>query len=750
VATPAVAALVGLPAGAELLSAVAGLELSSLSGFDVPLVLRAVYRLGNHVRALLLDVVVETMRRKDPQFGAWSDSWDEVGVHEVRAALTMSRTAANSLNRLARDLCERLPQVLAAMRSGVLDQPRARVFSSWTGLLGDEHARAVADALLPVAPTLTTGELIDQIRRAAIELDPGFAQRSHDRSVAQRRVRGSIDREGTGTITGEGLSADQVAAACDRLDAIGWYLKRAGHPGKIDHIRTDVFLGLLTGQFAGLTDEQLLEKLLADLPATPEPTTPPSTSDPQPQSAHGFDNDPPSSERDARIEDGSGEETQEDPPGEVLDEEPPGQPPSDEDPPRDEPPDDEPPDEDLPGPPGPSGGPPPGPADGGPLGGGQPAGDASTDETSTDDVSTVDRSGDERPGVPPGTPRGGAPPRAGPAPPDPADAPPGRAGAPLDPTGGGADPGQLSSGPRLHRRGLRLWVGLGTIAGRDRRPGELLGWGLLHAELARQLSAAPAASWWYVLTDPDGGPRHVGPIRRRPTRPWWDGEPAGHREVEVWLQLTQAELTRLAIDPPPGWARLVADLNHRITHSRAGAPNGDPTDRLPHSGLRRFLAIRDRRCMFPGCRVPSHRCHADHTLDHAHGGPTIDTNLAHVCGADHDLKTRHGWRARQLTPGHLVWTSPLGHDYHRRPPHGPNHTLPPMTHPSRPEDDWPTPEDSTIDREWWTNTCLPHRPDPNAPPTPTPEPAPEPKPEPKPEPQPVPTPPKPEDDIIPF
>src|SRR5690606_1814073 len=117
VATPAVAALAGLPVGAELLASVAGLDLSALPGFDLPLVLRAVYRLGNHVRALLLDVVAEIMHRKDPD-GTRAGEWDAVGVHEVRAALALSRTAANSLNHLAQDLHERLPQVLAAMRDG--------------------------------------------------------------------------------------------------------------------------------------------------------------------------------------------------------------------------------------------------------------------------------------------------------------------------------------------------------------------------------------------------------------------------------------------------------------------------------------------------------------------------------------------------------------------------------------------------------------------------------------------------------
>jgi hypothetical protein len=272
VATPAVAALAGLPAGVDLLTAIAGLNLSSLPGFDLPLVLRAVYRLGNHTRALLLDVVAEIMRRKDPD-GVGSGDWDAVAVHEVRAALALSRTAANRLNSLAQDLHQRLPQVLEAMRDGRLDQPRARVFSSWTALLSEAHARAVVDAVLPIAPRLTTGELIDEIRRTAIELDPDFAERHYNNDRSQRRVRGAIDSDGTGHITAEGLSAEQIAAACDRLDAIGWYLKQTGHPDRLHHIRADVFAGLLTGEHAGLTDEELLEKLLATIPPTPEPST---------------------------------------------------------------------------------------------------------------------------------------------------------------------------------------------------------------------------------------------------------------------------------------------------------------------------------------------------------------------------------------------------------------------------------------------------------------------------------------------
>jgi hypothetical protein len=696
VATPAVAALAGLPPGADLLAAIAGLDLSSLTGYDLPLVLRAVYRLGNHTRALLLDVVAEIMRRKDPD-GTGSGSWDAVGVHEVRAALAMSRTAANSLNHLAQDLHERLPQVLDAMRDGRLDQPRARVFSSWTGLLSEAHARAVVDALLPVAPRLTTGELIDEIRRVAIELDPDFARREHDHGRSQRRVRGAIDRDGTGHITAEGLTAEQIAASCDRLDAIGWHLKRAGHPGRLDHIRADVFAGLLTGEFAGLTDEQLLEKLLATMPSASEAGTSTSEGPLAPESPAGSAAAAASSgsatSEAATDHDGAGDAPAE-PGGEAGEEDAhgeAGQPGDDVD------------ELDRPeqagtdlldpeqaeadrfaGSSGESSGDLPGPVtpvrgdmddDGGPA--------------NAEDGDSPNDGGEPSPeGSPPGTPSGSSAPGPGQGPLRTASR---EHESSLEHEASREQEtsrAQETSGVRLHRRGLRLWVGLGTVAGRDRRAGELLGWSLVHAELARRIAAAPGASWWYVLGDDNEQPVQVGPIRRRPQRRWWDGEAAPCRGVEVWLQVTAAELAGLVAKPPPGWERIIADIAHRVANAPDGAPNGDPADRFPSVGLRRFLAIRDRRCGFPGCRVPSHRTDVDHVVDYARGGPTVDANLTHLCRPDHELKTKYGWRVDHLAPGRLRWTSPLGHVYERPAPRGPARTHPPMPHPAGPEHDW--------------------------------------------------------------
>ena len=98
----------------------------------------------------------------------------------------------------------------------------------------------------------------------------------------------------------------------------------------------------------------------------------------------------------------------------------------------------------------------------------------------------------------------------------------------------------------MRGRGLRLLVGLTTLAGVDRRPGQLVGFGFVHAELARRISAAPAARWCYALVHPDGTPVQVGLIRRRPTRPWADGPIPDYQQLEVWLQLTLTDTPRRA------------------------------------------------------------------------------------------------------------------------------------------------------------------------------------------------------------
>jgi hypothetical protein len=584
----AVAALAGLPA---LSTALAGIDLSAVNGYEMVLVLQARHRQDNHERGMFLAAVAETLRRTDSEHGVLAEherrnrrAWN---IGELRAALALTRTAANSLAALANDLAERLPSVLAAMVSGALDQPRARVFSSWTELLGDRHAQALVEHLLPVAPRLTTGELIEAIQRGAIELDPRWARRRYEQALRLRQLKGTLRRDGTADLSGTNLPADQVAVACDRIDALAHRLKQAGYPSLLTWIRADIYLGKLDGRYDGMTDEQLFTHMMGNPVPQPVPEPEPKTADDE------WTDEEWAEYYDHLVEHG------------LID-------PDDFDGWRED--------------------------DGGPAGG---------EVQSTPDIVPQDESGtdhvpeaDERP--------------------------------PAERAAGG-----------VRGRGLRLMVGLGTLAGVDRRPGELLGFGFVHAELARRISAANSASWHYALVEPDGTPIAVGPIRRRPTQPWAEGPIPDHRHLEVWLQVTPDELALLTHDPPPGWRPLLVNLARHVAEHPVGAPNERAAARLPGAPLRRWISIRDRRCVFPGCRVAPHRADADHTIEHADGGPTIDTNLGSACEPDHMLRHRYGWQVRQPEPGCFVWTSPLGHEYDRRRPPGPADALVPMSRPTR-------------------------------------------------------------------
>lgn len=88
----------------------------------------------------------------------------------------------------------------------------------------------------------------------------------------------------------------------------------------------------------------------------------------------------------------------------------------------------------------------------------------------------------------------------------------------------------------------------------------------------------------------------------------------------------------------------------------------------PSEEMRRRLRARDRRCRFPGCRVPVHRCDLDHTVDAAGGGPTSTDNLGHLCRKHHTLKHHSDWSVEQDIDGVFRWTSPTGRTHLDVPP----------------------------------------------------------------------------------
>jgi hypothetical protein len=571
--------------------------------------LQARARQANHERGELLASVVAVLCHNVPTaVTELARKPGEFAADEVRAALRLTRKGAKVLCELAWDLQRRLPDVLAAMRGGVLDQGRAQVFSTWTAGLTREHVDAVVAHVLPQAPELTTGELAVAIARLAIALDPEWTRRRYEAAQRNRRVVGTKNPDGTGTLTGHDLPADAVMAACARLDALARAAAAAGHRGRADNVRADLLVGLVTGAFTGMTDQQIIATLIA----TAKP-------------------DQPTDHDEANVE--ANDEANVEAAVEAADHaEPDGQ---------------------------------PEPAAAGPADG-QP---------------TVEPAGDE-----------------------PADEP-------------------AAARSAIGRRGgLRLAAGLPSIAGFEHRPGDLLGWGPVHATLARDM-AAHIGSWWCVLVDDDGSPQAIVPVRRRPVPP--NGGPPGPRYPgEVWLYTTRDKLRRLTAAARiglihPSWAPVLAEITTNLDTTPTGPPNGDPTARLPGAALRRWIHLRDSQCVFPGCRAPAHRADTDHTTDHANGGKTADTGLAAACRHDHRLRHQGGWTVRHDQPGQITWTSPLGHTYRRHKPPGLLDLPEPRANALTEDDPEPPPSDPPPGAD--PESCFHHhQPEPEPePPTPT-------------------------------
>ena len=104
-----------------------------------------------------------------------------------------------------------------------------------------------------------------------------------------------------------------------------------------------------------------------------------------------------------------------------------------------------------------------------------------------------------------------------------------------------------------------------------------------------------------------------------------------------------------------GAPELIRVLTHPVSNLVIACDSYRPT-----ASLRRYLEARDRYCRFPSCHRDARHCDIDHTVAWEHGGTTVPENLAVLCRGHHTLKHHSRWRVKQVTPGVLEWTSPLG------------------------------------------------------------------------------------------
>ena len=271
---PIPAGLDRMPTGPTLGAILASIDVDAVSGHDRVVVLRAQQRMASHFQAQVYAAMAAVADHMDrAEFTEDADLAWEAAATEIRAALRLTRRAAESELDLAIGVRRRLPSVWNALRDGAIDGRRARVIAHGTSHLDEETARRVVEAVIGDAPRLTTGELAAMVRRLCVEVDPQSARERYAEAVNGRRVVTEASPDGTANLLGLDLPPDRVTEAADRINRLARSLNRSGDPRSIDQLRADVFLDLLAGTDraakGGTVDLRVDLETLARLAETP-------------------------------------------------------------------------------------------------------------------------------------------------------------------------------------------------------------------------------------------------------------------------------------------------------------------------------------------------------------------------------------------------------------------------------------------------------------------------------------------------
>lgn len=235
--------------GPFLAAILAHTDIDRLSGFDRIVVLRARQRMLSHYQAQLysdMAAVSDAIEELDGPEDVEA-IWDGAAA-EIRAALRLTRRAADTELGIAMDLRERLPRLHESFRSGDLDVRRVRTILNGTAHLDESDAREVVERVVERAPQLTTGELKAAIARLAIEVHPREAEARYEYAVKSRRVVSELSEDGTAHIMAMDLPPAEVAAVSARINGIAQDLRRNGEKRTMDQLRADVFLDILHGR----------------------------------------------------------------------------------------------------------------------------------------------------------------------------------------------------------------------------------------------------------------------------------------------------------------------------------------------------------------------------------------------------------------------------------------------------------------------------------------------------------------------
>ena len=247
--------LESIPPGLMLHIILSSIDRERLSGYDRVRVLEADQRMASHFQArIYADIEAVSMSVTEELDDLWEGTIpdpvivEDATASEVQAALHLTRRAAGMQVDLAFQLCQRLPEVGQALHEGLIDLARARVLSDLTSPLPQGLAQEVVGTALAKAPSLTTGQLRAHLQRLIISVDPAAAQERYEEKLEERRVFTEQGEDGTANLMGLNLPPAEVTRAMRRINRLARALKAKGDKRRIDQIRADILLDLLTGR----------------------------------------------------------------------------------------------------------------------------------------------------------------------------------------------------------------------------------------------------------------------------------------------------------------------------------------------------------------------------------------------------------------------------------------------------------------------------------------------------------------------
>jgi hypothetical protein len=206
--------------------------------------MRAHQRLVAHYQAKLYQDMAAIWEEQKDDF---PDEGFAIAVQEIRAALNLTRRAAESELNNAIDFWERLPHVGDLLKLGRIDIRRAKVFAHETGALPEHIAQVVVEQTSSDAHRMNGAQLRALLRWYCVTADPEHAHRAYTQAVEERRVVAEPEADGTARLTGLNLPPDRVEAAMNFVNALAKSLRLAGEDRTMDQLRADVLLDLLAG-----------------------------------------------------------------------------------------------------------------------------------------------------------------------------------------------------------------------------------------------------------------------------------------------------------------------------------------------------------------------------------------------------------------------------------------------------------------------------------------------------------------------